>query len=58
MIFKTTAVRVEITIPFVKNICKVLGRLMKRFVPLKPTPAAIDTAAMIKLCSLCSKQPD
>lgn len=55
MIFKIIVVRVEIIILFVKNICKVLGRLMKRFVLLKFIFVVIDMVVMIKLCLLCLK---
>ena len=43
------------TIPFEKNICNSVGKVLKRLLPFNPTPAEIDTAAMRKLCSLCSK---
>ena len=38
-----------------KNICNSVGRVLKRLLPFNPTPAAIEIAAIRKLCSLCSK---
>jgi len=52
MAFKMIAKTLATTIPFAKNILNALGRPLKRVLLFKPTPAAIDTAAMRKLCSL------
>ncbi len=53
--FKMMATALAMTIPFEKNICSSVGKVLKRLLPFNPTPAEIDTAAMRKLCSLCSK---
>ena len=51
----TMASRLATTIPFEKNIWKAVGMLTKRLLLFRPTPAAIDTAAIRKLCSLLVK---
>ena len=51
----TMASRLATTIPFEKNIWKAVGMLTKRLLLLSPTPAAIETAAIRKLCSLLAK---
>ena len=51
----TMASRLATTIPFEKNIWKAVGMLTKRLLLLSPTPAAMETAAIRKLCSLLAK---
>ena len=53
--FNITARRLAMTIPFEKNIFNSVGKLLKRLLLLKPTPTAIETAAIRKLCSLLAK---
>ena len=55
MALRTMASKLATTIPFEKNIWKAFGRLLKRLLPLRPTPAAIDTAAIKKQESLVNK---
>lgn len=55
MALRTMASKLATTIPFEKNIWKAVGKLLKRLLLLRPTPAAIDTAAIKKLCSLLAK---
>ena len=50
MALRTMASKLATTIPFEKNIWKAVGKLLKRLLLLRPTPAAIDTAAIKKLC--------
>ena len=53
--FRTTARMLAMTIPFLKNMLNSVGRLLNKLLLLKPTPTAIDTAAIKKLCSLFAK---
>ena len=52
---RATARMLAITIPFLKNMLNSVGRLLNKLLLLKPTPTAMDTAAIKKLCSLFAK---